>query len=322
MGGLLTETIDRRIQFYQVEWIKGDKHIRKELGFLNSILANMSMIETADEAFNIYIENYKNDLLSKRNSDKSFWKLSKIRNTDYPLKFNKIEKTSSSLNLTENEGLQDPAHFVVFNGVFIGAELNINTPRVATVLYREINKYLNKTHIDDISEIEIRPLLRDDAYKKIDKMIKVHNVEIKIATNYAQLLNKNPYPRDYSIGKTFASAEVAQDMTLGLKFFVRHGKNVDSKRSVKQILNDVKSAIINPECFDSVKIAKIKGQMGGSDFPETVDLLEDSLMVTRSVAKLNDITKAVDPLDMYEKILDSHTALKSDLEKYSSPITK
>lgn len=315
-------SIDRRIQFYQVEWVNGDRHIRKELGFLNSVLAGIPLIETADSLYDIYIENYKDDVLSKKHADKSFWKLSKIRNTDYPLKFNKTDKTSSSLNLASDEGLQDPSHFVVFDDGFIGTELNNNTPRVATVLYREINKYLNKTPLEGINKVEIKPLFREDAWAKIDKMADINNIQIKIATNYAQFLNKNPYPRDYSIGRTFASAEAAQDMALGLTFFVRRGKNINSKRAVKQILNDIKCAITNPECFDSVKIAKIKGKTFGADFPETVDLLEDALMVTRSIAKLNDKTKAVDSLDMYEKILDSHIVLKPELEKYSSPITK
>ena len=94
------ETIGRRIQFYQVEWAKGDKHIRKDLGFLNSILGKISLIETKDEQHAIYIENYKNDLLSENNEDKSFWRMSKIRSTDYPLIFNKTNKKRSGLDLT------------------------------------------------------------------------------------------------------------------------------------------------------------------------------------------------------------------------------
>jgi len=316
------ETIGRRIQFYQVEWAKGDNHIRKDFGFLNSILGKISLIETKDEQHAIYIENYKNDLLSENNEYKSFWRMSKIRSTDYPLIFNKTNKKSSCLDLTPEQALQDPSHFVIFEGAFLGSELNHNTPLVATILYREINKILKNSPIEDINGIEIKPLFRDDAYKKIDKMVSINRIQIKIATNYAQLLNKSPYPKDYSFGKTFASAEAAQDMVLGLTFFVRRKKDVDSKRSVKKILEDVKNAITNPECFDSVKIAKIKGKLMGADLPETIDLLEDAMMVRQQVTKIDDRTKAVSPVDMFEKILDSHNDLKDELRKYKSPITK
>ena len=52
---------------------------------------------------------------------------------------------------------------------------------------------------------------------------------------------------------------------------------------------------------------------------EFIDLLEDRLMVQKKVTRLDDKTKAVNPIDMFEKILDSHENLKPEIDKYSLP---
>jgi hypothetical protein len=90
---------------------------------MNSFLSKVPTIATADLSSEIYIENFNDALLIKDHADKSFWKISKIRKSDLPLKFDTKDKKSSPLDLKENEGLQEPSHFIVFNGAFIGSEL-------------------------------------------------------------------------------------------------------------------------------------------------------------------------------------------------------
>lgn len=202
--------------------------MEKDLNFFNSILMAIPTITTADSSFDIYVQNYSHDFFrdngdNRNHSGRSFWKISKIRTTDYPLKFNKTDKSSLPLELEENEGLQEPSHFIIFNGTVLGAELNFNAPRVATTLYREINKYLDTNSNEEVDEIEINPMLREDAYEKIDRMSEISNVMIKLSTNYARTLNGNSGQRDYSFGNTFSSAEAAEDLFMGLSFSVGQG---------------------------------------------------------------------------------------------------
>jgi hypothetical protein len=313
--------MERRIQFYQAMWIKDDKYMRKDLTFLNSFLTKLPMIKTADDTFNIYVEPFNNEVLIKEHADKSFWKISKIRKTDLPLKVNMKDMKSSPLDLKENEGLQEPSHFIVFNGAFIGAELNFNAPRVATTLYREINKYLELNSSEIADSIEINPIFREDAYKKIDKMSEISSVTIKVATNYLKTLNRIPDQRDYSFSKMFSSHEAVEDMFLGLQFYLGRGRKPRPKKAFEKIITGLRTLFNQPDCFDNIEVAKVRGRQFGVDSLEVVDLLEDSLMVRREVTKLDEKTKAVDPIDMYQKILDSHKLLKTEIDKYSSPIT-
>lgn len=259
------EIIERKIQFYQVIWIKDDRYIRKDQNFINDILKKIPIITAADPSFNIYIESFNGGSLINENSDKSFWRISKIRKTDLPLKFNINEKKSSPLNLSENEGLQEPSHFIVFNGAFIGAELNFNAPRVATTLYREINKYLESNPNETIGSVEINPIFREEAYKKIDKMGEISSVLIKLSTNYAKVLNKLTGQQDCSFGKTFASSEAAEDLYLGIQFYVGRGKRPKPRMAFSQIISDIRELFNQPECFDNIEAAKVRGKQFGSD---------------------------------------------------------
>lgn len=314
-------TIERRIQFYQAIWIKGDRYIRKDLSFLNSFLSKVPTIATADLASEIYIECFNNALLIKDHVDKSFWKISKIRKTDLPLKFDTKNKKSSPLDLKENEGLQEPSHFIAFNGAFIGSELNFNAPRVATILYREINKYLESHPNDIVDRLEINPIFREEAYRKIDKISEISSVMVKLSTNYAKTLNRLP-ETNINFGKTFSSAEAAEDMYLGVSFYLGRGKKPRPRQAWDRILSDIKGLFMRPDSFDFIEAAKVRGRQFGVDSLEVVDLLEDSLMVRRNVTKLDEKTKAVDPIDMYQKILDSHKILKPEIDQYSTPIMR
>lgn len=310
--------IGRKIQFYKISWLNGSNPIPKDIGFLNGILAEMPIITTADSSFDIYIHNFNNPSLVSNHIDKSFWIISKIRRTDYPLKINLDSRINSPLDLKENEGLEEPSHFVAFNDGIIGAELNFNAVRVATTLNREINKYL-KTHQHDVDEIQIEPMLRENSYNKIDKMQEISSIQVKLATNYAKALNKIPGERNYSFGHTFSSHEAVEDLFLGVQFYVGRGRRPKPKSVFRQVISDVRELLKQPDSSENVEVAKVRGKLFGADSAEVIDLLEDRLMVQKKVTRLDDKTKAVNPLDMFEKILDSYENLKPEIDKYLLP---
>jgi hypothetical protein len=312
------DEIERRIQFYKVSWFKGEDPINKDINFLNSILTGIPYITTADSSFNIYIENFNDKALVSTHTDKSFWIISKIRRTDYPLKINLDNRVSGPLNLEENEGLQEPSHFIIFGDSCIGAELNFNAARVATTLNREVNKYLEKIQCG-VDEILIEPILRDNSYNKIDNMWEISSVLVKLSTNYAKTLNKIPDQRNYSFGKTFDSHDAVEDLFLGVQFYVGRGRKPKSKKFFEQVISDVRALLKRPDSLESVEMAKVRGKQFGADSIEVVDLLEDRLMVQRKVAKLDEKTKAVNPRNMFENILDSYEILKHEIDKYSLP---
>jgi hypothetical protein len=170
--------------------------------------------------------------------------------------------------------------------------------------------------------LEINPIFRENAYKKIDKMGEISSVMVKLSTNYIKTLNKLPDEEKIEFGKTFSSAEAAEDMYLGVSFYLGRGKKPRPKQAWNRILSDVKGLFKRPEFFDFIEAAKVRGRQFGTDSLEIVDLLEDSLMVRRNVTKLDEKTRAVDPSDMYQKMLDSYKILKPEIDQYSSPIVR
>ncbi|HEC91631.1 MAG TPA: hypothetical protein ENI51_01335, partial [Candidatus Atribacteria bacterium] len=160
----------RKIHFYQVVWVKnnGDR-IQKNAQFIHNVLSNISgqLIPKNDDEL-LYLEPYQQTTLS--NSAGQFYRISKIRTRDLPLKFDATKKDISPLDLKDYEGLFEPSHFVIFDGKITGAEYNYYGVRwVHSKLVWLINDYLRNNPQIDIKKVEIKPILKKEVYDLIEK---------------------------------------------------------------------------------------------------------------------------------------------------------
>ncbi len=312
--------IPRKIHFFQIAWRTVDgQTIPKRHNFfmkvINEVLDNneKKVFQKSETSGLFYL--FERDKISSISSTNNIFlgKISEIRTMDLPLKFDLTKFIASGLEFKKYEGLYEPTHFAVFDGSIIGSEYNHYGPRMPYALHIIINNYLSENPIDDVERIEIKPILRQEIYEALSKFEEIRAVTIKIATDYARLL----MAEDPNFEKLFSAAELVEDMYLTIGF------SSGRKRSRGNIFNDVVSSLTKIFSRDDYKgkvfTLKIKGREAGGPMQE-INLLNQIMLVEEKVAKLNSRTKAIDSQDMFRAIVESYKSLKSELERFISPL--
>jgi hypothetical protein len=308
------EELTRTIQFYQVVWGRrsGDA-IRKDNAFFDSMLANICGVSEAESAYDESLESYDRANLGVTDTNKSFYKISKIRKTDLPLKHDYTSDADLPLGLEADEGLTEPSHLVVLNGVLIGVEYNHYAPRMPSVLVKKINDHLKTNPVEDLIRVEITPVLKEGMLERIDRIREISSIYIKIATDYAKIISQE----DDRLRTMLAAADLTQDAYLKIEFSVGQGRKLKPASAFGQILTIVKTIISRTDSMGSIADAQIKGKEIGSATPEKYDLLEEMLVTKRQIAKIDEKTRAVDSIEMYKAILDAYNSLNSYLVRFN-----
>lgn len=308
------EKITRRIQFYKVTWARRNGDIiTKNSAFFDSILTQLCGVKGVDPSYDVSLEQYNKATLQVTDPNKSFYKLSKIRKTDLPLKYDYDQGADLPLGLEPNEGLSEPGHFAVFNGVFIGAEYNHYAPRIA-ILVEHINNQLNSNPIEDLIGVQITPILKPGILERIDRITYISSIYIKIATDYARLISQ----QDNSLKSLLSAADLTEDAFLKIEFSIGAGRKLKRAVAFERIIGPLKVIISRRDDMGSIKDAQIRGKEIGSSVPDTFDLLEEQLIAKREVTAMDAETRAVNPIEMYKAILNTYSALRSDLERFTS----
>jgi len=305
--------ITRRIRFYQVSWVRRNGDIvPKDNTFFDSISAPLCRVNEMDPTYDISMELYDKAALGVSDLNKSFYKLSKIRRTDLPLKHDYTRGADLPLGLESTEGLSEPTHFVVFNGAIIGTEYNHYGPRIA-VIVEDIKNHLNANPVEDIIGVQITPILKPGILERIDRITEVSSIYIKIATDYARLISQE---EDESVRTLLAAADLTQDAFLKIEYTVGPGRKLKPRSAFKNVIGPLRAIISRKNDMGSIEAAQIRGKEFGSSVPKDYDLLEEQLITKHKVAKIDAETRAVNSIDMYKAILGAYTSLRSELEKY------
>lgn len=304
--------IDRKIYFYQIVWVtKDNSRIGKSKEYLDSILSQNNALTNVDPSFDILLQNF-DALYPSKPMKSSLWKLSKIQKSDLPLKFNESQMQTSSLNLQNDEGLYNPTHFIVFEGKIIGAEINHSGPYISSRLSQILNDHLARHPIDGIKRIEIRPIFRKDIFEIIDSLDEVRGISIQIATDYANLL-KTEDPA--SFGKMFSAADLVDNLYIKLAFNIGHKKTGQAK-PFKKVINIIKKIVQRSDSEGKINILNVSGRRNPSDEIEKFNLLEELLIAERKITKIDQVSRGVNSIDMYYKILESKTTFEKELADY------
>jgi len=310
----MEDELKRTIQFYQVVWIRssGDA-VKKDNAFFESVLANICGVSEEESTYDESLEEYDRTAIGITDINKSFYKISKIRKIDLPLKHDYSSDSDLPLGLEAHEGLTEPLHFVGFNGVLIGAEYNHYSTRMPSSLVKKINDHLKTNSYEDIIRVEIAPVLKEGLVERIDRIREISSVHIKIATDYAKIISQE----DDSVRTLLAAADLTQDAYLKIEFSVGQGRKLKPASAFSQILTIVKALISRTDSMGSIVDAQIKGKEIGSAVPDKYDLLEEMLVTKRQVAKIDEKTRAVSSIEMYKAILDAYNTLNSYLVRFN-----
>lgn len=309
----MDDELKRTIQFYQVVWVRrsGDA-IKKDNIFFDSILSNICGVSDAESSYDESLEAYDRANLGITDINKSFYRISKIRKTDLPLKHDYASEADLPLGLEAHEGLTEPLHLVAFNGALIGAEYNHYSTRMPSALVKKINDYLKTNSVEDLIRVEITPVLKEGMLERIDRIREISSIYIKIATDYARIVSQE----DGSLRSMLAAADLTQDLYLKIEFSVGQGRKLKPASAFGQVLPIVKAIISRTDSMGSVVGAQIKGKEIGSTIPDKYDLLEEMLVTKRQIAKIDEKTRAVNSIEMYKAILDAYNSLNSYLARF------
>jgi len=313
----MTKEIDRKIYFYQVEGVQEDKsRIKINTRLLEEILSSNQKY-AKDETCDVIIENM-DALIPAKPKNTSLWRISKIRKSDLPQKYSETKKKAEPLDLATDEGLYEPTHFIIFDGVLIGAEYNHNGQNVASGLFTLFEKYLVTNGISNLNRIEIKSIFKSDVYDLIDKIPEMRGISIQIATNYAKLLKSDD---ESSFGKIFAAADLVDDMALDLSFKMGRGKKTQKIEAFREIISIVKKIMSRDDSKGNIKILNVRGKRNsGEEKYERINLLEQLMVCEKRVTQIDEKTRAVAPVDMYIQILESYDTFAEDLKDFVSPI--
>lgn len=314
----MVKEIDRKIYFYQIEWILDDKsRIKMNRKFLDDLLSKNSKINY-DDTCDVVLENL-DSLMGERTKNTSLWRISKVRKSDLPLKFSETKMKSEPLNLNQDEGLFEPTHFVIFNGNLIGAEFNRNGPGVASGLVMIIEKYIEENKIAHIKRIEIKRIFRSDVYDIIDKIPEIKGISIKIATNYAKLLKTED---SHSFGKIFSAADLVDDMSLTLSFKAGRSKKTRKTDNFVELISIIKKILSRDDSKGNIKILHVDGKRDiNDDNYEIINLLEQLIVCEKRVTQIDDKSRGVSPMDMYIQILQSYESFQEELKDFITPLS-
>lgn len=310
----MPEDLTRTIQFYQVVWVRRSGDIvKKDNAFFDSVLTSICGVNDADSAYDVSLDKYDGANLRVTDINKSFYKISKIRKTDLPLKHDYSSAEDLPLGLQADEGLTEPSHFVIINGRLIGAEYNHYAPRMPSALVKKVNDYLKAGPVDDLMRVEITPVLKEGVLEHIDRIREISSIYIKIATDYAKIISQE----EPSVRTLLSAADLTQDAYLKIEFSVGQGRKLKPASAFGQILTLFKEIISRSDDMGSIQNAQIRGKEIGSTTPDKFDLLEEMLVTKRQIAKIDEKTRAVDSIEMYKAILDAYNSLSSYLERFT-----
>jgi len=308
----------RKIHFYQVVWVKNNGgRIQKNSKFIQSILSKISgqLIQQNNEEL-LYLESYKQDSLG--NSNKSLYRISKIRKNDLPLGFDIDKKNIFPLHLEDNQAISEPSHFVIFDGKIIGAEYNYYGVKwVNSKLMWLINGYLKSNSYEDVKRVEIKPILKKEIYDLIEKFIEIKGIRISIATNYAKLLTQED-PQSFE--QMFSAAELVDNMWLHLSFTLGKGRRYGDPTKFEKIIKSVKKILSREDSKNNVNVLEIRGRFKGGETIESINVLEELMLTEKRIPKLDERTRAVKSNSMYREIIESYFILKEELEEFMNPV--
>lgn len=208
---------------------------------------------------------------------------------------------SSPLEISDNEGLYEPTHAIIFNNNIIGMENNYYGPRAESLA-----GYIKKKAPDLVNEVELLPLMRSDFLKYISRIGKIKVVELKVhrdMTKKLEEMNRSVYHALNGLKDT-TNAEY-----IGITL------NSTGKKGVKL---DWKNRFFNmfrsQEVRDSTSKAFIRAEDNYTNKLNNFNLLEPYLISQKQVIKTDSIHRSVDEKSMFNAIMESYFELRGEIE--------
>lgn len=210
--------------------------------------------------------------------------------------------TTSPLDLPPDAGLYEPMHFMIFPNNVIGFEYNFYGPRI-----NGLKEYLPKKAPNLVDEVELIPLMRTDITELISRMGEIKLFRIGVHRNmgdHLRIINDNLHDAFNKLKEADYSEVI--EISLRSQKYSRRSINIPFINRLPNFLTEAKDDV-------DTAIIKAENTSNENNAVDTFDLLQQYLLTTKSVSKIDDSHRSVNPESMFNAISDAYDELRGEI---------
>ena len=226
----------------------------------------------------------------------------RVRRTALPQQ----EKAGSvtDLNLATDAGLLEAIHVVFFPNNIVGCEYNHYGPRISS-----LGNYMRIKSRKTVKRASFIPLVREDPIKQLNRLGEIRLFEMRIHPSYIESIRHV----DDSLADAFdANANVFESKDVQVVL-----RPIDQGRAsaLDRFLTPLRNLFRQDGLSPSVERLQIRGRCRDTGRVETIDLLKDQLIATKSIVCLNDRGRALNPESAFDAVIEAYQELRDEIEK-------
>lgn len=227
----------------------------------------------------------------------------KVRRTALP----QLEKAGSvtDLDLEDDAGLLEAIHVVFFPDNIVGCEYNHYRPRVS-----RLGGYMRAKSGKIEESVAFRLLVRKDTLEQLNRLNEVRLFEMSVYPSFTESVRHV----DRGLGDALsASASVFEELKVA-EVVLRPG-NQGRISALRKSLSSIRGLFSQDGFSENVTRLQIRGKCGDTGRVETIDLLKDQLVSTKTVVRLNDRGRALNPESAFSAVIEAYQDNKNDIEE-------
>jgi hypothetical protein len=297
-GFIMSNTIERRINFYKINFKKGSKDICP-VDIFNHI--QKLPFDDNGKYFPMAGGNSRCMFVEKSDNYPIKCSIGNRRNNNLPL----VEESGKTkpLEIKSTQALYEPMHFVIFNHNIVGAEYNSYAPRIYSLEDYIINKASSF-----VDTIEIIPLVNEDLSKIIAKMGNIRKFNFAVHKNklqYIEELDKNMVDGIKKLGESTES-DVIEVIIRPKKYH---------KKSIKlQFLNKLPKFLINH--IDTVDTCKFEAEdISNENKIDIFNLLNNFVFSKEIVETISENQRHVNSDSVFKSIISAYYKHHDDIKQ-------
>ena len=291
-------TVTRRVFFYRL--VDPDDLTPVVDGFGEEVTRRLSEIDIAERVIDLVEGERKMICQPEGVQGMSALQLGTIRTAAFPRVIDYLQTGDvTDLTLAQGRALLDIGHLVFFPDGVVGAEFEVYAPRVTRIPY-----YLRKV-VPSLPDVRLETLLRRDVLEQVRQLESVTLMEIELSRTDADRLLQSSQGRDLEAGfRAEGSDAEAESVRLSFKAGRRRGASLN--------LSWLNNFLATPGLREAASRLVVRGRPDVGETPLTVNLLNDHIVSSQTVARLGD-NRVVSTRDVLSKIVGAYQDRRQDI---------
>ena len=240
-------------------------------------------------------------LLDHRGGSNQLVRFCRVRRTGLP----QLEQAGqiTDLDLASDMGLLETIHVAFCRDNIVGAEYNHFGPRLS-----RLGGYLHDKSDEAVDRAVFHPLLRADAAQQLDRLGEIRLLDLSIHPAYAEALRQV----DSSLGDAFAANARILDNPKTVQVVVKPHEG-SRQAALHRFLTPIRRLLGESEFLLNTERLQLRGRCRDTDRVETIDLLKDQVISTKSIVRLNERSRALDADSAFQAICEAYDDLGDHL---------